>query len=208
MSKKIFHKIVFSLFLMLLIPSFSYAQDSLDYYFDDSGASRLRGELSIDAAKFIDLSISPKFECYLNEFLSLSVSATYSYGDFIHNRFFLMESVFGGMFGGRRGFYFLTDKAPQSIGYEAEFGVAFSNLYNNNNMKIVLNYGYLYYGNSFSQLSSQYVSFSPEFLLIEKDRFFMSLDIDFTFMFDVMLENKYTHNDIVVGYGLNVGFKL
>jgi hypothetical protein len=208
MSKRIFHKIVFSLLSLLLLPSFSSAQDSLNYYFDDNGVSKMKSELSIDIAQFIDLSISPKYEYYFNDFFSLSASATYSYGDLVPNHFFPVSSIMSSVFGDLQMFFY-SDLMPHSVGYEGELGVGFSSpYYFNNKIKLVLTYGYIYYGQAPLQLTANYFGFKFEYRLIEKQRFFMALGFDMNTLFNVRYESKYYEGDITIGYGLNIGFKL
>ena len=207
MSKRIFHKIIFSLLGLFLLPSFSLAQDSLDYYFDDSGASKMRGELSIDLAQFIDLSISSKYEYYFNDFLSLSGSVTYSYGDLMPNHFFPVASIMSSIFGENQIITY-SEAMPQSVGYEANLGIGFRNPYEKVNMKLILNIGSIYYGEKPLQLTGQYVGFVFERRLIEKNRFFMDLSFDMNILFNVWYDKQYYEGDITIGYGLNVGFKL
>jgi len=208
MSKKIFHKIVFSLFMILLFPYFSFAQDSLGYYFDDKGASKMKSELSIDLAQFIDLSITPKYEYYFTDFLSLSASVTYSYGDLMPNHIFPVSSIMSSIFGDPQ-ILFYSEAMPQSVGYEGELGVGLrAPSYVDDKMKLVLTFGYIYYGQKPLQLTANYFGFGLEYRLIEKERFFMALGFDMNTLFNVWYENQYYEGNITIGYGLNIGFKL
>ncbi|RLD41765.1 MAG: hypothetical protein DRI86_12850 [Bacteroidetes bacterium] len=207
MLEKIFHKIILSLFIVISLPSFSFAQDSLDFYFDDSGASQMRGELSIDAAKFIDLSISPKYEYYFNDFISLSGSVTYSYGSLIPNHFFPVASIMSSVFGDSQIITY-SEAMPEAPGFEGSIGVGFRNPYLGKPIKMVLKAGFIYYGQKPLQLTGQYVGFVYEHRLVEKDRFFLSLELGMDILFNVWYDNEYYEGDISVGYGLNIGFKL